>query len=197
MFGSTLDEPPMDAPQPKPEQSAIDDAKRKATLDEMLPAYYAELRRLAQARLASERPGHTLQPTALVHEAYLRLASQFNVDWTCRAQVLGLASRVMRRILVNHAEARNAQKRGEGYQIELLDRELDLIETGKIGVQPLDEALTRLAALYERQASIVEMRFFGGLSVEETASALGISAATVKREWKSARLWLVRELESA
>jgi RNA polymerase sigma factor (TIGR02999 family) len=103
----------------------------------------------------------------------------------------------MRRILVNHAEARNAQKRGEGYQIELLDRELDLIETGKIGVQPLDEALTRLAALYERQASIVEMRFFGGLSVEETASALGISAATVKREWKSARLWLVRELESA
>jgi RNA polymerase sigma factor (TIGR02999 family) len=179
----------MDDPQPK--------SGHKTALDEMMPEYYSELRRLAQARLAAERPGHTLQPTALVHEVYLRLAQQYNIDWACRAQVLALASRMMRRILVNHAEARHAQKRGEGYQLELLDRELDLIETGKIGIQPLDEALTRLAALDERQADIVEMRFFGGLSVEETASALGISTATVKREWKSARLWLVRELEAA
>ena len=176
--------------------TSAEEAEPKATLDEMLPGYYAELRRLAQSRLASERPDHTLQPTALVHEAYLRLAGQHNIDWTCRAQVLALASRMMRRILVNHAVARNAQKRGEGYRFEHLDRELDLIETGTIGIQPLDAALTRLAQLDERQASIVEMRFFGGLNVEETASVLGISTATVKREWKSARLWLVRELEA-
>jgi RNA polymerase sigma factor (TIGR02999 family) len=184
----------MEDPQPtyEPARGA---AEGKATLDELMPGYYAELRRLAQSCLAAERPGHTLQPTALVHEAYLRLASQYKVDWACRAQVLALAARMMRRILVNHAEAKKAQKRGDGYQIEL-DRELELIEGGQIGIQPLDEALTRLAALDERQANIVEMRFFGGLNVEETASALGISSATVKREWKTARLWLVRELEA-
>ena len=166
----------------------------KAALDELLPGYYTELRRLAQSFLAAERPGHTLQPTALVHEAYLRLAAQHNVDWANRGQVLALAASMMRRILVNYAESRAAQKR-DGFRIEL-DRELELIEGGQIGIQPLDEALTRLAALDERQANIVEMRFFGGLSVDETGAALGISSATVKREWKSARLWLARELAS-
>ena len=175
---------------------AADAATDRASLDQLMPGYYSELRRLAQLCLIGERPGHTLQPTALVHEAYLRLAGQHKVDWECRTQVLALAARMMRRILVNHAEARNAQKRGQGCQIEL-DRELDLIEGGRIDIQPLDEALNRLATLDERQARIVEMRFFGGLNVEETAAAIGISSATVKREWKSARLWLIRELESA
>ncbi len=168
----------------------------KTTLDDLMPSYYSDLRRIAQSYLAGERSGHPLQPTALVHEAYLRLASQYQVNWECRAQVLALAARMMRRILVNYAEARNAQKRGDGCQIEL-DRDLDLLQGGDIGVQPLDEALNRLAALDERQARIVEMRFFAGLNVEETASALQISSATVKREWKSARLWLMRELEAA
>jgi RNA polymerase sigma factor (TIGR02999 family) len=169
---------------------------QKASLDEMLPGYYSELRRLAQVYLSGERPNHTLQPTALVHEAYLRLAGQHNIDWACRPQVLALAATMMRRILVNHAKARAAHKRDAGIQIEL-DRELELIEGGQIRIEPLDEALNRLAALDSRQASIVEMRFFAGLNVEETASALGVSSATIKREWRTARLWLMRELESA
>jgi RNA polymerase sigma factor (TIGR02999 family) len=103
----------------------------------------------------------------------------------------------MRRILVDYARARNAQRRGDGCQFELLDQDLNLIDTGRIGIQPLDEALTRLAELDERQARIVEMRFFGGFSVDETASAMGLSTATVKREWKTARMWLARELASA
>jgi len=175
------------------DKNARDD---KSALDAMLPGYYTELRRLAQSCLAAERPGHTLQPTALVHEAYLRLAGQHQIDWTCRAQVLALAATMMRRILVNHARARASQKRDAGVRVEL-DRELELIEGGQIHIEPLDEALTRLAALDERQASIVEMRFFGGLNIDETAAALGISPATVKREWKTARLWLIRELEAA
>jgi RNA polymerase sigma-70 factor (ECF subfamily) len=129
-----------------------------------------------------------------VHEAYLRLIGQNRVDWTCRAQVLALAARMMRRILVNHAKARNTDKRGNGCCIEL-DRDLESLAAVQIGIEPLDEVLNRLAALDQRQARIVEMRFFAGLSVEETAAALDISKATVKREWKSARLWLTRELE--
>jgi RNA polymerase sigma factor (TIGR02999 family) len=173
-----------------------DDDDGKAVLDELMPGYYAELRRLARVHLAAERPNHTLQVTGLVNEAYVRLAGQFNVDWSSRMRVLQLASHMMRRILVDYARGRNAHKRGDGSQFELLDRDLDLIDTGRIGIQPLDEALTRLAELDERQATIVEMRFFAGLGVDETASALGISPATVKREWKSARMWLARELAS-
>ncbi len=172
------------------------DQEIKATLDDLIPGYYAELRRLAQSCLVAERRDHTLQPTALVHEAYLRLIGQNRVDWSCRAQVLGLAARVMRRILVNHARARKADKRGNGCCIEL-DRDLESLASREIGIEPLDDALNRLAALDERQARIVEMRFFAGLSVEETAAALDISKATVKREWTSARLWLTRELEYA
>lgn len=167
----------------------------KAALDDLLPGYYDELRGLARSCLAAERRDHTLQPTALVHEAYLRLIGQNRVDWNCRAQVLALAARVMRRILVNHARARNADKRGNGCCIEL-DRDLESLAEREIGVEPLDDALNRLTALDERQARIVEMRFFAGLSVEETAAALDISETTVKREWKSARLWLTRELEN-
>jgi RNA polymerase sigma-70 factor, ECF subfamily len=168
----------------------------KAALDAVLPALYAELRRIAEACLAGERPDHTLQPTALVHEAYMRLLGQHHVDWSCRPQVLGLAARMMRRILVNHAEARNAQKRGGGFRIPL-DDQLELMESGQLDVQSLDLALNRLEAIDERQARIVELRFFSGLSVEDTAAAMEVSTATIKREWRTARLWLVRELDSA
>jgi RNA polymerase sigma factor (TIGR02999 family) len=184
----------MDKPPSNLEPDFGGDDPGRAALDALMPGYYAELRRMARNHLASERPNHTLQVTGLVHEAYMRLSKQFNVDWSSRMQVLQLASQMMRRILVDYAKARNAKRRGDGVQIEVLDRELDLIDTGKIGIQPLDEALTRLAEMDERQAHIVEMRFFAGLSVEETAGALGISSATVKREWKSARTWLAREL---
>jgi len=167
----------------------------KAALDAVLPALYTELHRIAEACLSGERPDHTLQPTALVHEAYLRLLGQYQVDWSCRPQILGLAARMMRRILVNHAEARNAQKRG-GFRIPL-DDQLELMESGQLDVQSLDLALNRLEAIDERQARIVELRFFSGLSVEDTATAMELSTATIKREWRTARLWLVRELDSA
>lgn len=187
----------MDSPSPdRVPASHPHDQEGKAELDALMPGYYAELRRIANAHLASERSNHTLQVTGLVHETYMRLARQFSVNFSSRTQVLKMASHLMRRILVDYAKARNAQKRGDGCEFEVLDRELDLIDTGKIGMQPLDEALTRLAELDQRQAGIVEMRFFGGLNVEETASTLGISTATVKREWKSARMWLARELAS-
>ena len=168
----------------------------KTALDSVMPALYAELHRMAQACLAGERPDHTLQPTALVHEAYLRLLGQQQVDWSCRPQILGLAARMMRRILVNHAEARNSQKRGGGFRVPL-DDQLELMENGQLDIQALDLALTRLERIDERQARIVELRFFSGLSVEDTASALEVSPATVKREWRTARLWLVRELDGA
>jgi len=166
----------------------------KTALDSVIPALYAELHRIAEACLARERPDHTLQPTALVHEAYLRLLGQHHLDWSCRNQVLGLAARMMRRILVNYAEARNAQKRGAGVRVPL-DDQLELMESGQLEIQSLDLALNRLEEIDERQARIVELRFFSGLNVEDTAAALEISPATVKREWRTARLWLVRELE--
>jgi len=168
----------------------------KAAVDAALPALYAELHRIAAACLAGERLDHTLQPTALVHEAYLRLLGQHSVDWTCRAQILGLAARMMRRILVRHAEARNAQKRDGGFRVPL-DDQLELVENGQLDIQSLDSALNRLEEIDERQARIVELRFFSGLTVEDTAAALDLSTATIKREWRNARLWLVRELESA
>lgn len=165
-------------------------------LDALMPALYAELRRTARAFLARERSDHTLQPTALVHEAYLRLIGQYNVDWSSKAQILGLAATMMRRILVNHAEARATQKRDRRATVPL-DDELDLIQAGDIEVRQLDIVLTRLEEIDPRQARIVELRFFSGLTVEETASVLEISPATVKREWRTARLWLLRELSGA
>ena len=168
----------------------------KASLDAMMPALYAELHRIAEACLTAERPDHTLQPTALVHEAYLRLLGQYQVDWSCRPQILGLAARIMRRVLVHYAETRNAQKRDGGFRVPL-DDQLELMENGQLDIQSLDLALNRLEAMNQRQARIVELRFFSGLSVEDTAAALEVSTATVKREWRTARLWLVRELDSA
>jgi RNA polymerase sigma factor (TIGR02999 family) len=164
----------------------------KAAIDALMPALYSELHNVAQAFLARERPDHTLQPTALVHEAYLRLIGQRNVDWSCRAQVLGLAASMMRRILVNYAEARHAQKRDGGVRVPM-DDDLDRLSTGEIEIHSLDDALNRLEQLDARQARIVELRFFSGLTVEDTASVLNVSTATVKREWRTARLWLARE----
>jgi RNA polymerase sigma-70 factor (ECF subfamily) len=162
-------------------------------LDAAMPALYQELRRMAKQYLSRERPDHTLQPTALVHEAYLRLIQQHKIDWSRRTQVLGIAAHMMRRILVNYAVARGAQKRGAGLRID--DPQADLVETRALEIEYLDVALNRLEEIDPRQARIVELRFFSGLTVEETAVAIEVSPETVKREWRTARLWLARELE--
>lgn len=169
----------------------------RAALDELLPQVYHELRRLAESYLGREREGHTLQPTALVHEAYLRLVDQRSVDWRNRAQFFGIAAEMMRRILVNHAQARGAAKRGGGAALVTLDEALEVFQDRDVDLVALDEALTALTALDQRQGRIVELRYFGGLSIDETAEVLGVSPATVKREWSAARAWLFRELRGS
>ena len=170
----------------------------RAALDELLPLVYDELHALARRHIAREAEGHTLQPTALVNEAYLRLVDQRKAGWRSRSHFLGLAARAMRRILVDHARRRRAAKRGGGAHRISLDEavELEPREWPAPGVDliALDAALEGLARLDERQGRIVELRFFGGLSVRETAGVLGISPATVKRDWSMARAWLYREL---
>ena len=166
----------------------------KKALDRLMPAVYGELRKLAESYLQSERPDHTLQATALVHEAYLRLIDQRNVDWKNRAQFFALAAKMMRRILVNHAEAHKAAKRGGPAQKLSLDEAISFFTEQHIDLLDLNEALDRLALLDERQSQIVELRFFGGLAVEEIADVMKISPATVKRDWKMAKAWLLREL---
>jgi RNA polymerase sigma factor (TIGR02999 family) len=162
----------------------------------MTPLLYEELRRLARRRLRGERPDHTLQPTALVHEVYLRLLNQHAADWTNRAQVLGLAATMMRRILVNHARERKAAKRGGGKRITLSlagtlpveDREAPVVD-----ILDLHEALDRLALIDARKSRVVELKFFGGMTTEEMAEVLQVSPATVEREWSFARAWLYAE----
>ena len=153
------------------------------------------MRRLAGGYLRDESAGHTLQPTALAHEAYLRLLDQRRVTWQNRAHFMGLAAQAMRRILVDHARRRGAQKRGGG----AVHVSLEIAEVGSGGTgvpaEELNDALDRLAALDERQARVVELRFFTGLSIEETAEVLAVSPATVKRDWMLARAWLHRELK--
>lgn len=167
----------------------------KSALDEMTPLLYEELRRLARRLLASERPDHTLQPTALVHEAYLRLIDQRQVDWRNRAHFLGVAATMMRRILINYATARQAAKR-EGYTAAIsLDDALGIFTNPQVDLLDLDHSLDRLTELDPQQGKVVELRYFGGLSIEETAEALGISPATVKRDWGTARLWLLQQME--
>jgi RNA polymerase sigma-70 factor, ECF subfamily len=161
----------------------------------VMPEVYAELRRVAAAYLRRERPGQTLQPTALVNEAYVRLAGQ-HPRFQNRAHFCAIAANAMRQILVERARARHAQKRGGGAARVTLDEGLARAPEPPVDLGALDQALTRLAALDPQQARIVELRFFGGLSVEETAEALGVSPATVKRHWSVARAWLARELES-
>ena len=164
--------------------------------DQLIPLVYAELRRLAAHYLRGERPGHTLQPTALVNEAYLQLIDQKGHRWQNRAHFIGVAAQLMRRILVDHARAHRALKRG-GHEVKVpLDDAFVMSYQRSEELLSVDEALTRLSALDRQQSRIVELRFFGGLSVEETAEALAISPATVKRDWSVARAWLYRELDT-
>lgn len=162
--------------------------------DELMPLIYDELRRIAQAYLRRERAGHTLQPTALVHEAFLRLIDQSQVNWQNRAHFFGIAARLMRQILANHAEARQAAKRGgQAERISLNDVKLVSVEQ-EVDLVALDEAMKRLEAIDPPQCRIVELRYFSGLTIEEIAEVMNISPATVKREWSTARAWLRREL---
>jgi RNA polymerase sigma-70 factor (ECF subfamily) len=162
--------------------------------DKLMPMVYDELRRVAQNYLGQERPDHTLQATALVHEAYLRLVDQTSVDWQDRAHFFGLASQMMRHILVDHARRHGASKRGGQAQRLTLVEAVSFPERKGFDLVALDEALLSLARLDPQQSRIVEMRFFGGLTIEETATALSVSVATVNREWRLAKAWLLREL---
>jgi RNA polymerase sigma-70 factor, ECF subfamily len=169
----------------------------KGALDELIPLLYGELHRLANLRLRMERPNHTLQATALVHEAFIRLADWQSIEWQNRAHFLAVAAQLMRNILVDHARKHIAAKRGgDRYRLSLSDipnlaneRELDLIA--------LDDALVTLATVDQQQSRIVELRYFGGLSIEEIAEVLAVSPSTVSREWKLAKVWLLHELDNS
>jgi RNA polymerase sigma factor (TIGR02999 family) len=164
-----------------------------AARDEVMRLVYPELHRRAERLLARERVGHTLQPTALISELYLRLVDQRRVDWHDRAHFFALAARMMRRVLLDHARRRGTTKRGAGKQVPLDlvgDVAADVAALAAPDLEALDEALERLAALDQTAAAVVELRFFGGLSVEETAAALEVSTATVGRQWRAARAWL-------
>ena len=169
-------------------------AGNTAALEELVPLVYAELRRIAGRYVRRERAGHSLQATALVHEAYIRLLKDEDLTFENRAHFLGIAARSMRQILVEHARARGAEKRGGERQRVTLDEGVAAGGPVDVDLLALEEALERLAALNADHARIVELRFFGGLTNEETAAALDISPATVKRAWAVARAWLFREL---
>jgi RNA polymerase sigma factor (TIGR02999 family) len=163
-------------------------------MDKIVPLVYDELRTLANRALRTERCDHTLQTTALVHEAYMRLTGQRTPHWQDRAHFFAIAARMMRRILVDHARARSAAKRGSpSDKVELDDRALAAGEPN-LDLAALDEALSRLAQFDAQQGRIVELRFFGGLTIDETAQVVGVSPATVKREWTVAKAWLHREV---
>ena len=165
-------------------------------LNELLPLVYEELRRLAGRHLSRERPNHTLQPTALVHDAYVRLIGQSDIDWRDRAHFFGVSARLMREILIDYARSRNRKKRGGEFGTAIaLDDAVSYSRPEPIDVAAVDEALAQLESLDPRQARIVELKFFGGLTVEEIAEVVGISPATVKREWSSAKLFLYRMLQ--
>ena len=164
-------------------------------MDDLLPLVYGELKRIAARQLRRERPDHTLSATALVHEAWLELSNLDRIRWQNRHHYLALAAQAMRRVLIDHAVARRAQKRGGGQHADTLDGDpMLLVEARAEELLDLDNALERLAVVDQRQVRIVECRFFGGMSIEETAEALQLSPATVKREWTLARAWLNREL---
>jgi RNA polymerase sigma-70 factor, ECF subfamily len=165
-----------------------------AALDKLTPLVYEELRRLARRYMSREGKGHTLQTTALVHEAYLRLFNRQSVHWQNRAHFFAIAAQLMRCILVDHARGHAYQKRGGKAQMVSLDEAAIISQERASEVIELDEALTALAAIDPQQSRIIELRFFGGLSVDETAEVLSLSPATIKREWSSAKLWLLREI---
>ena len=166
----------------------------EAALQELVPIVHEELRRLARRQMAGERPGHTLQPTALVNEAYLRLVNLKQMQWQDRAHFFAMAARLMRRILVDFARSRGYQKRGGGAQQVSFIGALDVAEAQPTDVVALEDALEALAHVDERKSRVVELRFFGGLSVEETAEVLSVSRETVKRDWTFAKMWLLRHL---
>jgi RNA polymerase sigma-70 factor (ECF subfamily) len=166
----------------------------EAALRELVPIVHEELRRLARRQMAGERPGHTLQPTALVNEAYLRLVNLKQMRWQDRVHFFAMAARLMRRILVDFARSRGYQKRGGGAQQVSFTHALEVAEGQPTDVVALNDALEALAEVDERKSQVVELRFFGGLSVEETAEVLNVSRETVKRDWKVAKMWLVRHL---
>jgi RNA polymerase sigma-70 factor, ECF subfamily len=178
---------------------AIREGDRSA-LERLIPVVYDELRDLAAHYIRRERSDHTLQPTALVHEAYMRLAGHVEhhgADWRDRAHFFGVAARVMRQVLVDYARAHQAAKRGSGQARVTLSEGVRLVDDETVDLLALEVALTRLAALDADQARLVELRFFAGLTVEETAEVVGRSATSVKREWRAARAWLHRELSTS
>jgi RNA polymerase sigma factor (TIGR02999 family) len=166
----------------------------KAAFDRLVPVVYEELRQQASRYLRRERPGQTLQTTDLIHEAYIRLVDQKNEHWQNRSQFFGIAAQLMRRILVDHARARHRDKRGGGDIRISLNEDLAIAGSRDVNLIVLDEALSRLAEAYVQESKVVELRFFAGLGVEETAEALGVSPRTVKRAWRFAKAWLRREI---
>ncbi len=167
----------------------------RAALDELTPLVYEELYRLAHHHMSRERPGHTLQTSALVNEAYVRLIDQKNVRWQNRAQFFSIASRLMRRILVDHARSHHSAKRGGDIRRVSLDEAAVVARERAAELVALDEALNSLAAIDPRKSQVVELRFFGGMSVEETAEVLGVSPVTVMRDWSTAKAWLQLAIE--
>ena len=168
----------------------------QAALGQLIPVVYQELRRMADRFLRHEAPGHTLQPTALVHEAWLRLIDQTRINWQNRAQFFGVAAQMMRRILVDHAKTKHREKRG-GDAVKLsLDEIINLSQERAADLIALDEALDALGNFDRRKCSVVELRYFGGLSVEETAEVLSVSPDTVMRDWKLAKAWLYQQMSN-
>ena len=185
----------MSAADPPSSDSSSKAGAKADALGDMLPVVYQELRRVAAGYLRRERPGQTLQATALVHEAYLRLMRERHVSWQNRAHFCAIAANSMRQILVERSRARRAAKRGGAFARISLHEELIGVPGTGIDVEALDQALERLAALDADQARLVELRYFGGMTIEETADVLGVSPATVKRSWAVARAWLHKELQ--
>ena len=166
----------------------------EAALQQLVPIVHEELRRLARRQMAGERPGHTLQPTALVNEAYLRLVNLKQMDWQNRAHFFAMGARLMRRILVDFARSRGYQKRGAGATQVSFTEALDVADGQPTDVVALNDALEALADVDARKSRVVELRFFGGLSVEETAEVLSVSRETIRRDWTFAKMWLLRHL---
>jgi RNA polymerase sigma factor (TIGR02999 family) len=187
-----------ESPAPNPVTGLLLDWGRgdETARDGLMPFVYDELRRIAAAYLSRERPGHTLQPTALVHEAYLRLVDQRRVDWRNRAQFVGLAAMMMRRVLVNHARDRAAGKRGGQAERVPLTLAIEPLAAPQVDVLAIHQALDRLQTIDQRKGRIVELKFFGGLTTDEIAEVMGISPATIEREWSFARAWLHEEMKS-
>jgi RNA polymerase sigma factor (TIGR02999 family) len=169
----------------------------RSALDRLMPVVYEELRRMARRHMRAEDAGHTLQATALVNDVYIRLVDQKQVNWQNRAHFFGAAARIIRRVLVDYARARHRLKRGGDAVKVSLNEDVNAAIATEVDVVALDDALGRLAKLDPQQERIIELRFFAGLSIEETAEALNISPATVKRDWTTARAWLYREMTSA